>query len=119
MKMKMHKIRFASIVKSNTRTSTFRGMPTDGSYENENASDLSRFNFELDSNDIDESDLPHETYDDPRRSTFRRMSSDSRDEWENAPDLIRLNPQWNSNETDRSSHQSSLRENLMDGGIHP
>jgi hypothetical protein len=64
-----------------------------------------RFNFELNPNEIDESDLRLKKYDDPRISTFRRISIDSSDENENAPDSIRVNREFHSNEiNEREQH---------------
>jgi hypothetical protein len=40
-----------------------------------------RFNRELGSNEINESDFPYEKDDDPRTSTFRGLSIDSSDEY--------------------------------------
>jgi hypothetical protein len=42
-----------------------RGISIDCSHENENAFDSIRINREFDSNEIDESDLQSEKYDDP------------------------------------------------------
>jgi hypothetical protein len=51
-------------------------MLMDSSDENANARDLMRIKRELDSNDIDESELQGEKHDDPRISTFRGISID-------------------------------------------
>jgi hypothetical protein len=64
-----------------------------------------RFNCELDSNEIEESELHLEKHDDPRISTFRGISIDSSDENENARGSILVNRELDSNEADESDLQ--------------
>jgi hypothetical protein len=62
-----------------------------------------RFNRELDSNEIDESDVQHEKHAEPRISTLLGITIDSRDEYENADDSIRINREFDLNEMEESN----------------
>jgi hypothetical protein len=55
-----------------------------------NSCDSIRVDRELDSNEIDESDLQNKKRGDPRMSIFRGISIDMRDEYHNASDSSRF-----------------------------
>jgi hypothetical protein len=97
---------------------TFRGISMDASDERENAEDSIRFNRELDSNEIDESDLQLEKHDDPRISTLLGISMDSSDENENASDSIRFNRELDSNEIDESDSQRRKHDDPIISTLH-
>jgi hypothetical protein len=63
---------------------TFRGITIDCNEDDENALDSIRFNCELDSNEIDESDLHEKKHPEPRVSTLLGITIDCNEDNENA-----------------------------------
>jgi hypothetical protein len=68
---------------------------------------LNRFNRELDSNEIDVSDLQSEKHDEPRSSILLGITIDSSDEDENAFDSIRVNRELDSKEIEGARDRAS------------
>jgi hypothetical protein len=68
---------------------------------------LNRFNRELDSKEIDVSDLQSQKHDEPRSSTMLGATIDSSDEDENTFDSIRMNRELDSKEIEGARDRAS------------
>jgi hypothetical protein len=73
--MKLMKVIYTTQKPDEQRISTLDGITIDSSDEDENADDSIRVNRDLDSNEMDESDLQHEKHDEPRISISFEIST--------------------------------------------